>query len=109
MDDLSLLRDYRQDWPRIAGKAIDQHIRGLTTTTDTKPRSGMGSATTMHISDSASTHGNERQYVAPLIAGRYSHGAKPNRVLPADSLGLVRQKPGHDDQQHQDHQHQRHT
>ena len=51
-----------------------------TAATDTKPRTGMESATTTDISDSTESHGNEGQDVAALVAGRCLHGAKNNRV-----------------------------
>jgi hypothetical protein len=65
---------------RHVGKAKDQYLGTGTAATDTKPRTGMESATTTHISDSGETHGNERQDVATLVASRCLHGAKNNRV-----------------------------
>ena len=41
---------------------------------------GLGSATTVHISNSAITHGNEGQNMALGSAGRCVHGAKRNRA-----------------------------
>jgi hypothetical protein len=51
-----------------------------TAITDTKPRTGMESATTVDVCNSAITHGNERQDVALGAAGCCVHGAKNNRV-----------------------------
>jgi hypothetical protein len=65
---------------RHGGKAKDQYVGTGTAATDTKPRTGMESATTTHISDSGETHGNEGQDVATLVASRCLHGAKNNRV-----------------------------
>jgi hypothetical protein len=48
--------------------------------TDTKPRTGVESATTTDISDGGETHGDEGQDVAALVAGCRTHGAKNNRV-----------------------------
>src|SRR6478609_8199865 len=42
--------------------------------TDTRPRAGRKSATTVHVSDSAIAHGNERQDMALAVAGRCVHG-----------------------------------
>jgi hypothetical protein len=46
---------------------------------DTRPQTGAGSATTTNVSDSGKTNGDEGHYVAALVAGRRSHGAKRNR------------------------------
>ena len=64
---------------RHDGKAKDQYLGTVIAATDTKPRTGVVSATTTDISDSG-THGNEGQDVAALVAGRCLHGAKNNRV-----------------------------
>jgi hypothetical protein len=61
----------------------DQYFGTDAAATDTKPRTGMESATTTDISDSRKTNGNEGQDVAALVAGRCLHGAKNNRI-PAD-------------------------
>lgn len=58
--------------------------------TDTKPRTGMESATTVDICNSARTHGNEGQDVALGLAGRCMHGAKNNRVAEPAKVGLSR-------------------
>ena len=68
---------------RHDGKAKDQYFGTGAAATDTKPRTGMESATTTDISDSRKTNGNEGQHVAALVAGRCLHGAKNNRI-PAD-------------------------
>jgi hypothetical protein len=48
----------------------------------------MGSATTTtNISDSTESNGNEGQDVATLVAGRYLHGAKDNRVWQRAQVG----------------------
>jgi hypothetical protein len=78
IDDLSLrgqtggFRDH--------GKAKDQYLGTEAAATDTKPRTGLVSATTTDISDSTESHGNERHDVATLVAGRCLHGAKNNRI-----------------------------
>lgn len=64
---------------RHDSKARNQYLGIQTAATDTKPRTGVESATTTNISDSSESHGNEGQDVAPLIAGRCLHGAKNNR------------------------------
>jgi len=72
---------------------------------------GVGSATTVHIGHSAIPHGNERQDVALLVAGRCAHGAKPNRIRSTAACApcaLARQQPRDDHQHHQNDQHQRH-
>ena len=68
---------------RHGGKAKNQYMGTGTAATDTKPRTGVESATTTDISDSRKTNGNEGQHVAALVAGRCLHGAKNNRI-PAD-------------------------
>jgi hypothetical protein len=68
---------------RHHGKAKDQYLRIGTAATDTKPRTGLVSATTTDISDSTESHGNERHDVATLVAGRCLHGAKNNRIQAA--------------------------
>ncbi len=68
---------------RHDGKARDQCAkRSDMRATDTKPRTGVESATTTDISNSARTHGNEGHDVALFAAGRCVHGAKNNRVGP---------------------------
>jgi hypothetical protein len=52
---------------------------GKTAITDTKPRTGVESATTVDVCNSARTHGNESQDVALGTAGHCMHGAKNNR------------------------------
>lgn len=74
-----------QGGPPFHGKAIGHYPSGLTISSYTKPRTGIGSATTVHVSNSAITHGNERQNMAALVAGHCLHGAKPNRVSEAHS------------------------
>jgi hypothetical protein len=59
-----------------------------TAATDTKPRTGVESATTTDISDSTESHGNEGHDVAVLVAGRCLHGAKNNRVAEPAQVGL---------------------
>jgi hypothetical protein len=59
---------------------MDQYLGTVAAATDTKPRTGVVSATTTDISDSTESHGNERHDVAALVAGRCLHGAKNNRV-----------------------------
>jgi hypothetical protein len=61
-----------------------------TAATDTKPRTGVESATTTDISDSTESHGNEGHDVATLVAGRRLHGAKNNRVPEHVQIGLSR-------------------
>jgi surface antigen len=75
---------------RHNGKAKDQYLGSDAAATDTKPRTGVESATTTDISDSSESHGNEGQDVAALVAGRCTHGAKNNRVLQRCQLGLSR-------------------
>jgi hypothetical protein len=65
---------------RRDGKEKDQYLGTGIAATDTKPRTGVVSATTTDISDSSESHGNEDQDVATLVAGRCVHGAKNNRV-----------------------------
>jgi hypothetical protein len=68
-----------------------------TAITDTRPQTGMESATTTNISNGGMTHGNEGQNVTTLVAGRRLHGGKPNRS--------PREQPHDDDQHHQQHEH----
>jgi hypothetical protein len=70
-------------WDRHDGKAKDQYSGKATAATDTKPRTGVESATTTDISDSWETHGNESQNMATLVAGRCLHGGKTNRMWAA--------------------------
>jgi hypothetical protein len=86
IDDLSL---QGFDGIRHDGKAKDQFLGTDAAATDTKPRTGMESATTTDISDSRETHGNEGQDVAALVAGRCLHGAKNNRVAADPQVGAV--------------------
>ena len=65
---------------RHDSKAMDQYLDTWIANTDTKPRTGMESATTVDVSNSAITHGNERQDMALGTAGRCMHGAKNNRI-----------------------------
>src|SRR5258705_13995548 len=65
---------------RHHSKARDQYLGRKTAATDTKPRTGVESATTVDVCNSARTHGNEGQDVALGTAGRCMHGAKNNRV-----------------------------
>jgi hypothetical protein len=58
---------------------MDQYLGKGTAATDTKPRTGVESATTVNVCNSAITHSNERQDVALGIAGHCMHGAKNNR------------------------------
>jgi hypothetical protein len=76
------------DGPRYDGKAKDQYLGNEAAATDTKPRTGMESATTVDICNSAHTHGNERQDMALGTAGRCMHGAKNNRVWQPAQFGL---------------------
>ena len=76
---------------RHDGKAMDQYVGHETAATDTKPRTGVESATTVDISNSAVTHGDEGQDMALGAAGRCVHGAKRNRVV-GDPAGLARQR-----------------
>jgi hypothetical protein len=73
---------------RHDSKARNQYLGIQTAATDTRPRTGMESATTVHICNSARTHGNERQYMALRTAGRCMHGAKNNRVWQRAGLGV---------------------
>ncbi len=72
---------------RHNGMGKDQFLGTDAAATDTKPRTGMESATTTDISDSCETHGNEGQYVATLVAGRCLHGAKNNRIAADTQIG----------------------
>ena len=74
---------------RHGGKAKDQYLGKLTAATDTEPRTGVTSATTTDISDSAQTHGNEGHDVTTLVARCCVHGAKNNRVGLNDQVGAV--------------------
>nr|WP_164478427.1 hypothetical protein [Mycolicibacterium stellerae] len=65
---------------RHDGKGKDQFLGTDAAATDTKPRTGMESATTTDISDSCETHGNEGQHMALLVAGHCLHAAKNNRI-----------------------------
>src|SRR5271166_3655741 len=56
---------------RCYGKA---RVSGWENSTDTGPRAGRKSATTVHVSHSAIAHGNERQDMALAVAGRCVHG-----------------------------------
>ena len=67
-------------WIHRDSKARNQYLGIQTAATDTKPRTGVESATTTDISDSTQFHGNEGQDMAALVAGRCLHGAKNNRV-----------------------------
>jgi hypothetical protein len=69
-------------------KARNQYLGIQTAATDTRPRTGLESATTVHICNSARTHGNERQDMALGTAGRCMHGAKNNRVWQRAGFGL---------------------
>jgi hypothetical protein len=64
---------------RHAGKAMDQRERE---DSDSRHQTadGLESATTVDVSNSASTHGKESQNVALGSAGRCVHGANRNRV-----------------------------
>jgi hypothetical protein len=64
---------------RHHSKARDQYLGRKTAITDTKPRTGVESATTVDVCNSARTHGNESQDVALGTAGHCMHGAKNNR------------------------------
>jgi hypothetical protein len=75
-------------WARHDSKARNQYVGMETAATDTKPRTGVESATTTDISDSTESHGNEGHDVAPLVAGRCLHGAKNNRVGQRAQVGL---------------------
>jgi len=74
---------------RHSGKTKDQFLGTDAAATDTKPRTGVESATTTDISDSWETHGNEGQDVAALVAGRCLHGAKNSRVAADTQVGAV--------------------
>jgi hypothetical protein len=67
---------------------IDQYSGIDSAATDTRPWTGVGSATTTDISNGSETHGNESQDVATLIAGRRTHGAKNNREFAGVLFGL---------------------
>src|SRR5258705_5316137 len=75
---------------RHHSKARDQYLGRKTAATDTKPRTGMESATTVDVCNSATTHGDERQDMALGSAGRCMHGAKNNRVRRRAQYGLSR-------------------
>jgi hypothetical protein len=60
--------------------------------TDTRPRAGRKSATTVHVSHSAIAHGNERQDMALAVAGHCVHGRKPNRIRRTHSSTDARQR-----------------
>src|SRR3954452_21206832 len=75
---------------RHDSKARDQYLGMKTAATDTKPRTGMESATTTDISDSTESHGNEGHDMASLVAGRCLHGAKDNRVNEHAQVGVSR-------------------
>jgi hypothetical protein len=85
IDDLSLL-DMAGNPPH--GKAKDQYLGTGIAATDTKPRTGVTSATTTDIRHSTESHGNERHDVAALVAGRCLHGAKNNRVWLNAQIGV---------------------
>jgi hypothetical protein len=85
IDDLSL-RGLTEESRRY-GKARNQYLGVQTAATDTKPRTGMESATTTDISDSTESHGNEGQDMALLVAGHCLHGAKNNRVWQRAQVG----------------------
>lgn len=68
------------DEARHVSKAMDQYLGKGAAATDTKPRTGVESATTVNVCNSAITHSNERQDVALGIAGHCMHGAKNNRI-----------------------------
>jgi len=74
-------------WDRHNGKAKDQYLGKGTAATDTKPRTGVESATTTDISDSWESHGDEGQDVATLVAGRCLHSAKNNRIADVTQIG----------------------
>ena len=75
-------------WIRRDSKARNQYLGIQTAATDTRPRTGMESATTVDVCNSARTHGNEGQDVALGTAGRCMHGAKNNRVWQRAQVGL---------------------
>src|SRR5689334_21578940 len=90
---------------------MDQYLDFGSAATDTRPRTGVESATTTDICDGSKTHGNEGQDMATLVAGRRTHGAKNNRVFPGATIerGPLAGQPPHDEDQHdEDHEHQRH-
>jgi hypothetical protein len=72
---------------RRNGKAKDQYLGKGIAATDTKPRTGVESATTTDISDSWETHGDEGQNMATLVAGRCLHSAKNNRIAVITQMG----------------------
>jgi hypothetical protein len=61
-----------------------------TAATDTKPRTGMESATTVNVCNSATTHGNEGQDMALGTAGHCMHGAKNNRDVKDTHFHAIR-------------------
>jgi hypothetical protein len=69
---------------------MDQYSGIYSAATDTKPQTGVESATTTDISDGGETHGNEGQDMTTLVAGRRTHGANNNRVFPGIPSGLSR-------------------
>jgi hypothetical protein len=75
---------------RYDGKVTDQYFGNDSAATDTRPQTGVESATTTDISDGSETHGNEGQDMTTLVAGRRTHGAKNNRVFPGVPSGLSR-------------------
>src|ERR1700736_355075 len=79
-------------------------------TTDTKPRTGVMSSTTVDICNGGGADGNERQDEALLIASRWPrarlHGRKPNRA--AQVARSATEQPRDDDQHHEDRKHQGH-
>jgi hypothetical protein len=75
---------------RYDGKVMYQYLGIDSAATDTRPQTGMESATTTDISDGSETHGNEGQDMTTLVAGRRTHGAKNNRVFPGVPFGLSR-------------------
>jgi len=72
---------------RHDGKAKDQYFGTDAAATDTKPRTGMESATTTDVSDSCESHGDEGQDMTTLVAGRCLHGAKNNRIAVSTQVG----------------------
>jgi hypothetical protein len=79
---------------RRDGKAMDQYLGNRIAATDPKPRTGLESATTVDVSNSATTHGDERQDVALGTAGRCLHGAKNNRIGDLCSCRALAGLPG---------------
>jgi hypothetical protein len=84
--DLSLqgLTEIRHD-----GKAKDQYLGIEIAATDTKPRTGVESATTTDISDSCESHGYEGHDMTTLVAGRCLHGGKNNRIAVRTQIGAL--------------------